>query len=105
MKPRWEESEHVFCDLQDAARYLRRFSRIAPRRFLDAVYDTFEFLARNPAIGRRRVDLGRDDVRSFRVTGHRRYLVFYREQPDCIQILRVLHGARDLSGELAGQPD
>jgi toxin ParE1/3/4 len=96
MNPRWDESEFVFCDLQAAARFIRRDNPEAAQAFLEAVYDTFEFLARNPGIGRRRADLGFPGVRSWRVYGFGRYLIFYTETPDRIQIWRVLHGARDL---------
>jgi toxin ParE1/3/4 len=96
MNPRWEESEFIFCDLQAAARFIRRDNPTAARAFLVAAYDSFEFLARNPGIGRSRADLGFPEVRSWRVDGFRRYLIFYRELPDRIQIWRVLHGARDL---------
>ncbi len=96
MKPLWEESEFIFCDLQAAARFIRRDNPAAARAFLEAAYDGFEFLARNPGIGRTRADLGFPEVRSWRVTGFRRYLIFYRELPGKIQIWRVLHGARDL---------
>lgn len=100
MSLRWEESEYVFCDLQGAARFIHRRNPGAARAFLEAAYDTFEFLAHNPGVGRRRADLGFPEVRSFRVSGYRRYLIFYRELPGRIQIWRVLHGARDLGDEL-----
>jgi plasmid stabilization system protein ParE len=29
-------------------------------------------------------------------TGFRDYLIFYRELPDRVEIVRVLHGARDI---------
>ena len=101
MNPRWDESEFVFCDLQTAARRIRRDNARAARAFLEGAYDTFEFLARNPGLGRTRGDLGFPEVRSWRVDGFRRYLIFYRELPDRIQIWRVLHGARNLHGELS----
>ncbi len=101
MNPRWEESEYLFCDLQAAARYIRRFNPGAARAFLESAYDTFEFLACHPGIGRKRIDLGFPDIRSWRVHGFRRYLIFYRELPNTIQIWRVLHSARDLEQELA----
>jgi len=100
MSLRREESEFIFCDLQGAARFLRKHNSDAARAFVEAAYDTFDFLAANPGVGRRRSDLGFDDVRSFRVIGFRRYLVFYKLLPDRIQFWRVLHGARDLPIEL-----
>lgn len=101
MTPRWEESEFIFCDLQGIARYIRVRNPRAARRFLVATYDTFEFLAANPGMGRCRADLGFPEVRSWRVRGFPRHLIFYRMLPDRVQILRVLHGARDLPRELS----
>ena len=101
MNPRWEESEFIFCDLQTAARRIRQDNPSAARAFLEAAYGTFEFLARNPGVGRQRGDLGFPEIRSWRIAGFRRYLIFYRELPNRVQIWRVLHGARDLHHTLA----
>jgi toxin ParE1/3/4 len=96
MNPRWDESEFVFGDLQTVAQFIHRDNPFAARLFLEAAYDTFEFLANNPGVGRERAYLGFPEIRSWRVEGFSRYLIFYRELPDRIQIWRVLHGARDL---------
>jgi toxin ParE1/3/4 len=96
MNPRWDESEFVFGDLQKVAQFIHHDNPFAARLFLEAAYDTFEFLVRNPGIGRQRADLGFPEIRSWRVEGFGRYLIFYRELPDRIQIWRVMHGARDL---------
>lgn len=96
MSSRWTESEFVFCDLQTAARFIQRDNPAFVRLFVEAAYETFEFLSRHPGVGRTRADLGYPEVRSWRINGFRRYLIFYREVPDHIQIWRVLHGARDL---------
>jgi hypothetical protein len=58
MNPVWDESEFVFCDLQAAARFIRRDNPAAARAFLEAAYDSFEFLARNPGASRTRAGLG-----------------------------------------------
>lgn len=100
MNPLWEESGFVFGDLQTAAQFIYKDNPAAAYAFLEAAYDTFEFLARNPGIGRSRLDLGFSEIRSWRITGFRRYLIFYRVLPDRIQIWRVLHRARDLHQNL-----
>ena len=100
MNPCWDESEFVSCDLQAAARYIRRDNPAAARAFLEAAYHSFEFLARNPGVGRKRADLGFPEIRSWREDGFRRYLIFYRELPDRIQIWRVVQGARPAPGRL-----
>jgi toxin ParE1/3/4 len=103
MNPLWEESEFVFGDLKTAAQFIHQDNPEAAHAFLEAAYDTFEFLASHPAMGRGRSDLGFPEIHSWRVKGFRRYLVFYRVMPDRIQIWRVLHGARDLHQILGGQ--
>jgi toxin ParE1/3/4 len=88
--------------LQAIARYLRSRNPTAARAFLQAAYDTFEFLVLNPGAGRQRGDLGYEGLRSWRVKGFHRYLIFYRQSPDRIQIWRVLHGSQDLQQRLTG---
>lgn len=92
----WEEGEFVFCDLRSAARFIHGDNPAAAQRFVVAAYDTFDFLASNPGIGRQQTNLGFPEVRSWRIAGFKRYLIFYKPLPDKIQIWRVLHGARDL---------
>ena len=99
----WEESGFVFGDLKTAAQFIHNDNPSAAYAFLEATYDTFEFLARNPGVGRSRSDLDFPEIRSWRVRGFRRYLIFYRVLPGRIQIWRVLHGARDLHLTLGGQ--
>lgn len=96
MNPRWEESAFVFGDLETAARFIHQDNPSAAYSFLEAAYDTFEFLARNPGVERARNDSGFPEIRSWRISGFRRYLIFYRILSDPVQIWRVLHGARDL---------
>ncbi len=71
-------------------------------RFLGAAKATFEQLAEMPTIGRRwtspRKRLG--TVRVWRIHGFERWLVFYRVSGKGVEIMRVLHGARDLNAIL-----
>ncbi len=68
-------------------------------RFAECAEAAFSDLARSPAMGRprrfRRSSLR--DLRSWRIKEFRRLLVFYREIPEGVEIVRVLHGARNLS--------
>lgn len=104
MSGRYDESEYIFCDLQEGYRYLRKFDRATGEAFLHAAYDTFEFLAAHPALGRPRPEFGHAGLRSWRVSGFHRFLIFYRPRPGKVQIWRVLHGSRDLS-RILGQTD
>lgn len=103
MTVRYDESEYVFCDLQSIYRYIRQDDELIARRFLDAAYDSFEFLSDNPQLGRARPEFAHPQLRSWRVQGFRNYLIFCRPLNDRIQIWRVLHGSRDLN-QLVSDP-
>jgi toxin ParE1/3/4 len=100
MKVPVEESEFVYCDVQDIVRYLRPRSPSAANRFVVEFKATVDFLATMPGVGHPRPEFGIAGLRSWRVEGFRRHLVFYEELPDRIRILRVLHGSRDLQAAL-----
>src|SRR6266516_3704082 len=65
---------------------------VAADRLLDIIDEKCRLLAQFPAMGRRREDLA-PDLRSFPAGN---YLIFYRPITEGIQVIRVLHGARDL---------
>jgi len=67
-------------------------------RFHDATERAFRLLAEYPAAGPRRLSRHPDlqGMRSWPITGFRNYLVFYRTVETDIEIVRVLHGARDV---------
>jgi toxin ParE1/3/4 len=70
----------------------------AADRFKTTVHRECAILTQFPEFGRARRYRGRDvgDLRSFPLSGFRNWLVFYRVRSDVIEIVRVLHGARDL---------
>ena len=57
-------------------------------------------LLQHPFIGRPRDDL-RPGVRGMSITPH---VLFYRVHADAIEILRVIHGSRDVEAEFARKP-
>jgi toxin ParE1/3/4 len=61
-------------------------------RFAARIDKTFRLLARRPGIGRARPELY-SDLRSF-VIG--KYVTFYLPLKKGIDVIRVLHGARDI---------
>jgi len=81
-------------DLKQIGRYIARESRdrSIALRFLDSIEQKLRLHATQPEMGERRRDLGAG-VRHFSV-GH--YVVFYRPTADGIEVLRVLHGSRDI---------
>jgi toxin ParE1/3/4 len=79
-------------DLDDIWDHVAPENMQAAERLLDAIEAKLELLAERPLLGRARPELGAD-LRSF---AHRPYLIFYRPLADGIEVLRVLHGAREL---------
>jgi len=60
--------------------------------FIGRIDREFRLLARNPGIGRARPELS-DRLRSLPVG---RYVIYYVPHKNGIEVVRVLHGARDL---------
>lgn len=67
-------------------------------RFLIAAHETFTLLAKRPHIGwHARLQMPElVSLRVFPVIGFRRMLVFYRPAEEGVEVLRVVHGSRDL---------
>ena len=64
----------------------------AADQMIDAFVSAYTLLSTMPGAGRARTDL-RSELRSYSVHP---YLVFYRHSPTQLDILRVIHGSRDL---------
>ena len=67
-------------------------------RFLVAVEDSIEQIGRNPFIGKtcEFKDSQIKNLRMWKVKGFTNYQIFYKIEENIIEIIRVLHGARDL---------
>ncbi len=88
----------------EIADYMAQVTSLAAAdRFIAAADRTFEQLAGMPGIGTRYVpdEPAYAELRYFPVAGFRNHLIFYRPTPDGIEVLRVIHGARDLGSILA----
>jgi toxin ParE1/3/4 len=77
----------------------------AADRVLDSAFETFGALIRNPELGRvrefTRARLG--GLRSIGVRSYPNYVIFYRTRQATVEIVRVLHGARDFDGLFGGE--
>jgi toxin ParE1/3/4 len=89
---RCEFTELARADLQDILTYIAADSLRAALRWIERIEQQCQRLAEMPGMGRRRDDLAAG-LRSFPVG---LYLIFYREVENGVQIVRVLHGARDV---------
>jgi toxin ParE1/3/4 len=79
-------------DLVEIFWHICRDNPPAAEKFVRAVNAKCELLARQPYIGRARPDL-RADLRSF---PYGNYLILYRIVEDGVEIVRVVHAARNL---------
>ena len=82
----------ALADLAEIWAYIAEDSLEHADAFADRIDRAFEALARKPKMGRGRPELAAG-VRSFPVGRH---VVFYVARSDGIEVVRVLHGARDL---------
>lgn len=90
-------------DLVEIVAYLAERSEAAARRFRTEAEATFTRLAGMPGMGTQYEpdEPAYAELRYFPVSKFPRYLVFYRSLPDGIEVVRVLHGSRDIAGVLA----
>ena len=73
-------------------------------RFIDAAAASFSFLEKNPEIGRvyEAKNARLAGVRVWRISGFEKHIIFDRPRPEGVEILDVIHGARDLEALLFG---
>ena len=85
-------------DLVDIWSYIADDSEAHADAFIDKIHETMKLLARQPRLGRRRDELA-PGIQSFPVG---RYVIFYRVAKSAAEIVRVLHGARDIENIFQG---
>lgn len=89
-------------DIDESAAWICRENPAAAHRFLEAVKLTGNTVSQMPGIGSRRyanIAL-RPGIRMVKVKGFENYLLFYLEREATVDIIRVLHSARDIPSAL-----
>ncbi len=82
----------ALTDLAEIWAYVAEGSPTRADTFADLLTAKFEAFARLPGMGRLRPELA-EDLHSIAVG---RYVIFYRAIYRCVEIVRVLHGSRDI---------
>lgn len=90
-----ERSHASVADYEEIWRYIARDNPAAADRLITTFERHLATLATMPAIGREEPLLA-INLRSFPVGN---YLIFYRPTAEGIALVRVLHGARDITPE------
>jgi len=86
-------SPDALQDLQDIWDFVAFDNVNAADQLEDEFFNAFEKLVRQPRMGHARPDLTERDALFWPVGS---YLIVYRERPEALQILAVLHGSRDV---------
>ena len=82
-------------DIYECAEYFERRDDAVADRFREAVQQTIKMLCGNPELGERfRKDLT-GTIRRRGILHFTNYLIFYRREDSQLQVLRIIHGARD----------
>jgi toxin ParE1/3/4 len=85
-------------DIDSCFVWIAKDNPAAALRFLDAIELTCGGVSRTPGIGSPRyaeIPLVHG-VRMLTIKDFENYLLFYLEYEDCVDVIRVLHGARDI---------
>lgn len=91
--PRYRLSPETEADVDEIIQYLARTSPAGARTVYGALVDAFQQLAEYPGIGHARRDL---TERPLKFWGVYSYLIVYDPDASPIQIVAVLHEARDV---------
>lgn len=92
-------------DIDNHFEYIAKDNLEAAIGFYEAAFSSFDVLLRNPQLGPRR-DFQNSllkDIRLWFVKGFEKYLIFYRATDELVEIVRVLHSARDIDRILSGE--
>ena len=79
-------------DLIEIAAYIEADNAVAADRLLDTLEEKIKLLSEFPRLGRSREELA-PPLRSFPVGN---YVIFYLPLADGVEVIRVLHGARNI---------
>jgi toxin ParE1/3/4 len=96
--PRFIIQPQARTDLAEQSAFLAQDSLDVAVRFLDAAERAFADLAEMPGMGRA-IDVLNprlEGLRQWHIRGFERYQIYYRDTGGGIEVLRVLHGARDI---------
>jgi toxin ParE1/3/4 len=90
-------------DTNKYANYISKDSVDAALRFYESVTQTTRLIADHPARWPRyeAVDPRVGEIRRRAVVGFDKYIIFYRILDDVVEIVRVIHGSRDIPTILA----
>jgi antitoxin ParD1/3/4 len=93
---RYQFTPQAVDDLFEIWSYIARDSAQAANRVEAAVHNACAFLAEGPLRGRTREEITPLPLRFWTVQAFPNYIIVYDPQSDPLQIIRILHGSRDV---------
>ena len=101
----WDFVDDAKADITEIGLYFAERDRNVEDRFYQALDKTVRVLCRSPNIGERCHfrNPRTKGMRMWLISGFSNYLIFYRVQGNILQILRVIHGARDNAAMFDGE--
>ncbi len=96
----YEFTPQATDDLLDIWSFIAQDNREAADRVEVAIFKACELLAGSPFAGRTRSDLTPLPLRFWVVQPYSNYLIVYDPVKKPLQVIRILHGARDLPSVL-----
>jgi plasmid stabilization system protein ParE len=97
---KYQLTPEAVSDLLEICDFINQDNPEAADRVEDAVLRACDFLAGSPLAGRVRKDLTPLPLRFWVVQPYSTYLIVYDPEKKPLQIIRILHGARDLPSVL-----
>jgi len=91
---RFRLSPRAETDIAEIRQYIAHDNLSAADRFVGQLFDIFHLLGRDTKIGQQRSDL-RPNLRCI---SRGNYVVFYHLLSEHVEIVAVIHGARDIEG-------
>ena len=92
MPRRIDLSRAALADFDDIYDYIARDNPRAAAKILRSLDESIQLLADQPKLGK----VFRHRRLRLRLLTHGDYLVFYRERPGMIEVVRVIHGRRNI---------
>ena len=98
---RYQFTPQAAGDLLEIWSYIAHDSVEAANRVEEAIYKACDLLAEGPLRGHAREDLTRHPLRFWTVQPYPNYIIVYHPKTDPLQIIRILHGSRNITALLS----
>lgn len=95
-------------DQNEIVEHLAPESLDAALLFISKLHETYGVIGAQPRVGHLRADMRGDEKRPIRcltVNGFPNHLVFYQVAGEDIDVVRILHGARDIESVMENPED